>query len=655
MAGWELDGDGNYVYVDDTRSVVDPPPDAPPPPDAGQATDVVPPPYSPQPAPAPGGTYDPVIGTSPDQYSTSVSASGSGTSQAAIDAHAAEVAGKTAAIDQTTEGYAQGQAQRLWDATQTQGRAIIGDQAYYDAPSEWDVQAQIARRARRGQARLAEAQAQYNQTEALAQRAAEAHVNQVKAQYIGSIQQFAAMRVNPAQWWGNLSSGEQLGTLASVFAANFLGMRGHPTTVMATINQAIDRNMDAQSQNIAHAGEVSSMYKNVYDMVVAESATREEARARMRGYYLAQIQQDITAELARYDAPLAQAKAAEARAALDAAFQKNFADLEATWFDRGMSAKQVAVSAANVRLQAAQKSWAQSQSQSAGVSPRKAGEDPYAKTNWAIDPRTKQVYGVFLEGVGEGAMKEVREKTAAVRSISRKVDQLVQLLDKTNGKVWQGPFQNQIDSETDKRIRALQADIAQEYMKAVQGSRPSDFDFKAALERTTPIPGVTSRAEVVEVLNDLTRRANEAFKDTSSVYVRDFMDPNEAEAAKRIRSAEAGPADDYVAAANAAPREAGPLDDFVGLAHSKQANNAKESPSAGLVDKWAKVRESSLGAPSDPPIWFYAMDEIARNLSHSDEARKQAAQDALDGLAASAAGADDGGQRSAAVKILMEH
>lgn len=164
--------------------------------------------------------------------------------------------------------------------------------------------------------------------EKVAHEAGQAVIQTASANYQAQVAKFQAMQVNPGQLWGNMTGGQRAGTFASVFIHDFLGARGIKTSTMDTINMAIDRNISAQIANINKEGQVAGMFKDLYTMAVNESASDEEARNKMRGFYVAQMEKDVASELARYDAPLAQAKAAEAIAMLkaekSAIFQQNY-------------------------------------------------------------------------------------------------------------------------------------------------------------------------------------------------------------------------------------------------------------------------------------------------------------------------------------------
>lgn len=145
---------------------------------------------------------------------------------------------------------------------------------------------------------------------------------QAKTNYIAALNDFRAARVNPAQLWDHSTAGERIGTLAVAFVTDFLGVKGIHTSAMATLNKAIDRNIDAQVRGIQTKGEVAQGFKGLWDMQMQESNSMQETRLRMRGFMLDSAKTAIESNMSQYQAALASAKGQSAIAKIDQELQK---------------------------------------------------------------------------------------------------------------------------------------------------------------------------------------------------------------------------------------------------------------------------------------------------------------------------------------------
>ncbi len=151
--------------------------------------------------------------------------------------------------------------------------------------------------------------------------------NQSKADYLSSLMDFRASKVDPAQLWSNMTGGERFGTLATAFVHDFLGARGIHTSAMDTFNKAIDRNIESQIQGIKVKGEVAEGFKSLWYMQRNQSASDAEARVRVRGFLLEGAKQAVVANMAQYESALASAQGQAAIAKIDEEFSKNLIEI----------------------------------------------------------------------------------------------------------------------------------------------------------------------------------------------------------------------------------------------------------------------------------------------------------------------------------------
>lgn len=156
-----------------------------------------------------------------------------------------------------------------------------------------------------------------------AQAASKSAQDRAMADHVRAVKEYEATNINPGQLWGNMGTGGKVGSLASVFASGFLGAKGINTTVMATLNDAIDRNIAAQQANLQKKSNVVNKYAEIYDNVRKQSMSDAEARDKMRAFMLSDFKAAVGAELAKYDAPMAAAKSQAIMAAIDQEQTKN--------------------------------------------------------------------------------------------------------------------------------------------------------------------------------------------------------------------------------------------------------------------------------------------------------------------------------------------
>lgn len=155
----------------------------------------------------------------------------------------------------------------------------------------------------------------------------QAEANTAKAKYVAALNDFRAARVNPAQLWQNMGTGDQVGTLAAAFVQDFLGAKGINISAMSTLNKAIDRNIDSQVRAIQTKGQVADGFKTLWDMQMADSHSAEETRTRMRGFMLDSMKTAIESHLAQFNAALATSKGRVGVAKIDEELAKNIGDV----------------------------------------------------------------------------------------------------------------------------------------------------------------------------------------------------------------------------------------------------------------------------------------------------------------------------------------
>lgn len=182
---------------------------------------------------------------------------------------------------------------------------------------EGSIEARIARAKSLGLLDLARINTEAARTEQQAIDSARAEADSTKADYRAALADLRASQVRPNQLFENMGAGKQFATLVSVFLAGFTGGTGVETSVMPILNNAIQRNIDAQVTNINNKARVADGFKTLWDMQSQQSASEAEARLRMHGLVLQSVKDEIEGNMARYEGGLATAKAQRAMATLN--------------------------------------------------------------------------------------------------------------------------------------------------------------------------------------------------------------------------------------------------------------------------------------------------------------------------------------------------
>lgn len=151
--------------------------------------------------------------------------------------------------------------------------------------------------------------------------AAEAQANFTN--YKAALMDYGASQVNPSQLWDNAGTAGQFGIVATAFMHDFLAAKGIQTSGMESINSAIKNNINAQLDNMRRKLDVAQGFKQLWEMQRSQSATDAEARARMNGFYLAALDNQVQGTLGQYDSQLALVKAQSAKAAIQQEQVKN--------------------------------------------------------------------------------------------------------------------------------------------------------------------------------------------------------------------------------------------------------------------------------------------------------------------------------------------
>ena len=136
------------------------------------------------------------------------------------------------------------------------------------------------------------------------------------AEYETSVNELAAMGVNPGKAYSNLTSAQQGGVLVTAFVTDFLGAKGIKTSGMEYINQAIERNIQAQRDEINLKKDVVQGKMNIYRMFKEQGDSDMLAAEKTRGALFNAFKTEAVGKLLTFDSPLARGKAMQVDALL---------------------------------------------------------------------------------------------------------------------------------------------------------------------------------------------------------------------------------------------------------------------------------------------------------------------------------------------------
>lgn len=466
------------------------------------------------PAPVPAAIPGQSAGPGPQIYNRGVSASFSGYDPNKIARAEGRLEGNYAEAEADGQRLYQGLAQPYVDASNARADNVITAEEAQGAPSMYAAQEHQRQGQIQAQVRQAKMYADFAAEEHRANQFAMAKVAQAKQEYLSQVQTYQAMSVNPGQLMGNMSAGGRAATFASVFVNGFLGARGVKTNVMDTINRAIDQNIDAQKANIDKQGNVAEHFKALYQMAVNESATEQEARTRMRGFYLAQMEKEITAELLKYDAPLARAKAAEARLMFQEEQAKNLIEVGKFVDGRVMQAKQQALQLREIEgreamhRQSLAVQYAQLDQEQQKIDAAKGPQDLTEQVYY--NPLTGKAEGIIVSK-DAGTIERVRASASAAMDMEQKVGYFKALMRAKHQGVFDGPgaqaWRGMTGDQLSNMIEAAHNDIAYTLAKSKDPGKLAKDDVEAAkkmmpLETKTTTDMDKVASQVIKLAHD---------------------------------------------------------------------------------------------------------------------------------------------------------
>jgi hypothetical protein len=452
--------------------------------------------------------------------------------------------------------------------------------------SRMSVERDVARAKEDLYRELAEAENDFAARAETAWKVSEAKIAEKSAQYEQAMTEFAAMRVDPGQFWGNLGKPGRFGALLSVFAHDFLGAAGIQTSAMSTLNRAIDQNIESQVANIKHQGQVVDGFRQLWSMAVQDSKTEMEAIEKMRGFHLAHFQANLTAEMAKYDAPMAIVRAQEANAKIMAERAANQQKVQEFYTQEARARYQQDIQVESMRLDAAHRArMARIAEREQALKEKLAEEKTDPVRPVFVDPAIGQGLGMIRTDIGTDTTRaELQARAAKLTTASRDLVRLNELLAKLGNKaIYQGPGAQKLNNEDERQVLLLAKKIAVNTAHAEEGKRLSDMDLKFYQE-LFPVESWLTRGGNQKILAQRVVDFNEDFKTTFAPFVDAPRTKAEAEAMRSYRGLvghkPAGPTSAaYESVAAGLRPERGPMDERM----KKVQDPGRRHPDVSLV------------------------------------------------------------------------
>lgn len=355
---------------------------------------------------------------------------------------------------------------------------------------------------------------------------ASALVAQSRADYLAALQDYRASGVNPGQLFQGMGGFDQVGTLAVAFVSDFLGAGGIKTSGMASVNQAIDRNIDAQVNGIKVKGQVAEGFKTLWDMQRAQSASEAEARARVKGFMLDAFKAEVEAHMGSFRSGLVQAKGMAAIAKLDAEQAKNLFEV---WkhVDASANAKsQQALQLHIAKLNNAQEAWRNSIAASqAALAVRKAQREAANDAIKDLIPDPTQTGGgamrwIFRPGISDSAKDEVLKRVEAAARMTANVREYRQMLD-THDSINDLAAKTRFASTNSRKMRELQLKILGDEILLKSGKAATEPEAKR-IEARVPLDTAFTNADVAVVISGFEKHGLEDLQKGIGTYTYDL-------------------------------------------------------------------------------------------------------------------------------------
>jgi hypothetical protein len=476
------------------------------------------------------------------------------------------------------------------------------------------------------------------------------------ADYEASINDLASSTINPGRAYSSLTSLQKGGVLVTAFVTDFLGAKGIKTHGMDYINQAIDRDIQAQRDNIDLKKDVAAGKMNIYQMFKQQGDSDFLAAEKTRGALTTAFQTEVIGKLAAFDSPMARAKVEQANALINQKKLEIKANIAKEVQEQEVKYTEIAVRKRADSLQAGAQAaanklgWADLQEKKdarlAASKPGPAALDP----DTIVTDRKGVVIGTATKGPEH---KEAQDRVAGFEDFNNGLAKYQALV--REGQQYKGPLAKMFLTKNKARINSLLRDLSYSYAIANNGSRPTDKDYENAEKQFANAGWMDSalssddpNAVVMAKLGEL----GVGSIDKYHTYVRTHLNTVDPELAKQyIRTPNPNSMQDagaqeavFTDNRDQKPAVSTPVDKVLGTINSRGGKITDTEPAeqdvidAAMAIGLAKPTNVKYGTDGsvtkqsayEVPVWFNKMEDLVTRAR--DASNKEEAQAAVDGL-----------------------
>jgi hypothetical protein len=430
------------------------------------------------------------------------------------------------------------------------------------------------------------------------------------ADYEASINDLASSTINPGRAYSSLTSPQKGGVLVTAFVTDFLGAKGIKTHGMDYINQAIDRDIQAQRDQIDLKKDVAAGKMNIYQMFKQQGDSDYLAAEKTRGAMTTAFQTEVIGKLAAFDSPMAKAKVEQANALINQKKLEIKANIAKEVQEQEVKYTEIAVKKRADSLQAASSaaSVAESRRQFNELHKPQPGGNLDAIKKKLIRDVDGKVVGTVDAGA-ESRVGDIQDRVANAQMLQR---QLQSLSDKITP-IYKGPGSKLFKDASAAKYESEYHNMLYKIAKANDpGGRLSDNDIKQAVDAvpldtlTTGLFSGQSGEEVANaVLANLSLGTFNDLNDTVYSNITPITDQATLDALQggpSVGSLNRSRALNDAAASVGKPKTASPtVDKLVG--DTEQWKNTDD----------AKVAKDIDSIPTDDNEWAHALDVLGRD------------------------------------------
>jgi hypothetical protein len=308
---------------------------------------------------------------------------------------------------------------------------------------------------------------------------------QAMANWAGAMKAYEASNINPGKLWGDMNGSDRFNTAAAVFAHNILASKGINTTTMASLNRALDDNLNAQLQNMEKKGRVAGQFKQVYDAVRSESESEAEARMKMRGLMLQEFRAGVTAKLSSMDSDYAKIKAQEIYTGIEQQLVKDMTELRQIYRQNNERERAYNSDLMYKEAQLRMEAYRNSLSARQVALQEKEAEAKKAPPQWDPELLVRDPAGIDMQGqatpIGHARTKEQAaelEKKLNYQYDAAKAASRISELSRERGKIYTGPGRAQFMTKHKAEMESIRLDLVTAKKRALSGLAATDNEQK---------------------------------------------------------------------------------------------------------------------------------------------------------------------------------